>query len=410
MQADAPRRPALIPWLVGLIGLAVSVAVVRSSVAPIEYEPPPAIEPGPGYDLLVSATQRLYQGPQVAAVYAVKDKSTVAPEIRVVAAADRETLDELRQAIELGWHLPRQDITAPNQLWSRARESARRLAEFEAASHELDGDLAQAVSSSLNAVELGAILPRQGNLLACLVGSACEAIGLKPLRGLVLRLSADEARVAQARVERILARRIPIADAWANETVAMSLNLAEALHKPRWRSDLTPTLYGVSVGERMVIATSSRRGVYARARRRMTERQAWLEQPWQPGREMPVERHPLLAYALPSPDSVDFRDRATRASLHQLRAALAIQAYRREHDGDWPESLAALVPEYLSDLPLDPFSDQPLRYRPGGPGFGVWSVGPNGVDDDGMPARRPDGAKWQALRVDDLGDDVLLPL
>ena len=41
--------------------------------------------------------------------------------------------------------------------------------------------------------------------------------------------------------------------------------------------------------------------------------------------------------------------------------AVALAAYRTEH-GELPETLAALVPDYLSAVPLDPFTAHPLQY------------------------------------------------
>ena len=51
-----------------------------------------------------------------------------------------------------------------------------------------------------------------------------------------------------------------------------------------------------------------------------------------------------------------------RASF--VRAAVAIERYRRDH-GAPPPSLAALVPDYLPAVPVDAFSGEPLPYEPG---------------------------------------------
>ncbi|REK09444.1 MAG: hypothetical protein DWQ37_18580 [Planctomycetota bacterium] len=46
--------------------------------------------------------------------------------------------------------------------------------------------------------------------------------------------------------------------------------------------------------------------------------------------------------------------------------AMAAEAYRLDH-GDWPQSLEELVPEYLSALPVDPYSGRAFVYFPEGP-------------------------------------------
>ncbi|MFO0900277.1 MAG: hypothetical protein U0836_22815 [Pirellulales bacterium] len=47
--------------------------------------------------------------------------------------------------------------------------------------------------------------------------------------------------------------------------------------------------------------------------------------------------------------------------LRLLAADLAVRAYFKDH-GQLPETLDALVPEYLPAVPLDPYNDEPLRY------------------------------------------------
>lgn len=52
---------------------------------------------------------------------------------------------------------------------------------------------------------------------------------------------------------------------------------------------------------------------------------------------------------------------------HRMRAslaltALALEIHRHEH-GAYPETLDALVPESIEELPIDPYSGEPLRYR-----------------------------------------------
>ncbi len=68
-----------------------------------------------------------------------------------------------------------------------------------------------------------------------------------------------------------------------------------------------------------------------------------------------------------------------------IDAALTMFALRAWHDrrGEYPEELAALVPEYLPRLPIDYADLQPLRYRRVGEGYLLYSIGEDGVDDGG---------------------------
>jgi hypothetical protein len=66
------------------------------------------------------------------------------------------------------------------------------------------------------------------------------------------------------------------------------------------------------------------------------------------------------------------------------KLAFAMAAYRVDH-GSYPEKLDALVPQYVSEVPKDIFNhDADLMYRLEADGYVMYSVGPNGKDDDGM--------------------------
>ncbi|HMP58191.1 MAG TPA: hypothetical protein PKD86_02450 [Gemmatales bacterium] len=94
----------------------------------------------------------------------------------------------------------------------------------------------------------------------------------------------------------------------------------------------------------------------------------------------------------------------TRGHRTQL-AALAFQLQQ----GRTPERLEELVPDWLPELPIDPYSGKAFRFRHGGgvrtlsrswewgppPAAVVYSVGPDGSDDGGkseLPMRSPAGA------------------
>jgi len=66
------------------------------------------------------------------------------------------------------------------------------------------------------------------------------------------------------------------------------------------------------------------------------------------------------------------------------RVGLALEFCRSEK-GECPAELDALAPEFLSEVPSDPFTGKPLRYIKTDKGFVVYSVGPNLSDDGGMP-------------------------
>ena len=82
--------------------------------------------------------------------------------------------------------------------------------------------------------------------------------------------------------------------------------------------------------------------------------------------------------------SVMFQAASRNGALNRSTVAwIALERYRRKH-GALPEKLEQLVPEFLDEVPADPFDGRPLRYliRDGKPV--VYSVGKDRVDDGGQ--------------------------
>jgi hypothetical protein len=77
------------------------------------------------------------------------------------------------------------------------------------------------------------------------------------------------------------------------------------------------------------------------------------------------------------------RHNPNAANQSMVPALFALAAYRADH-GAYPAELTVLVPKYLPAIPEDLFSGGPLRYKREGPGYVLYSVGPNGKDDGGL--------------------------
>jgi hypothetical protein len=73
--------------------------------------------------------------------------------------------------------------------------------------------------------------------------------------------------------------------------------------------------------------------------------------------------------------------------LRLVLTELAIRGYQAKN-GKPPGALAELVPAWLPAVPLDPFSNRPLVYRVTTNGFLLYSVGPDGKDDQGTPLKQ----------------------
>jgi hypothetical protein len=73
-----------------------------------------------------------------------------------------------------------------------------------------------------------------------------------------------------------------------------------------------------------------------------------------------------------------------QASVNLARTAIALERYRLAH-GEFPESLSALAPQFIAEVPHDVIGGQPLKYRREADGsFALYSVGWNEADDGGQ--------------------------
>lgn len=93
----------------------------------------------------------------------------------------------------------------------------------------------------------------------------------------------------------------------------------------------------------------------------------------------------LVGFLLPSLEREASICARTQTSVDLARVACALERFRRANAG-FPESLNALVPTWLSEIPHDVVNGQPLRYRRTEDGnFLLYSVGWNETDDGGEP-------------------------
>jgi hypothetical protein len=83
---------------------------------------------------------------------------------------------------------------------------------------------------------------------------------------------------------------------------------------------------------------------------------------------------PLVWPALPSLERV-FEEAETRADLAQV--VLAAARFRAKN-GNYPETLAAMVAQFMPFVPLDTFAEQPIQLKFGKEGWTVFSTGTDG--------------------------------
>lgn len=93
-------------------------------------------------------------------------------------------------------------------------------------------------------------------------------------------------------------------------------------------------------------------------------------------------------------------DRAFEAEAWRVLAltGLALERHRLAHGGQYPETLEALVPGHLQEVPVDPMDGRPLRYARTATGdYRLYSVGLDHRDDGGRRGgRHVQGARGES--------------
>jgi hypothetical protein len=92
----------------------------------------------------------------------------------------------------------------------------------------------------------------------------------------------------------------------------------------------------------------------------------------------------LSAMLLPAYGKIACKSADQSARLRVARTALAMERYRLAHQNQLPDSLTKLTPAYLPTVPVDPWDGQSLRLKRSAKGYVVYSVGPDGQDDNGL--------------------------
>ena len=99
---------------------------------------------------------------------------------------------------------------------------------------------------------------------------------------------------------------------------------------------------------------------------------------------------PAFSRALPAQDRI-----VVQCDLAEM--AIYLKQLKKK-TGSYPEKLDAIVPEYIQELPVDPFTGAPYLYRKESEGFVLYSVSVNLVDDGGKPDAREGDIVWRSSR------------
>lgn len=357
---------------------------------PLPRESEPRTPPNPnGFVAAFDAVRRLTPAPEGSPL--VRRDFTNPRVLREKLAPEQAGLDALRKSLPLEWGAPHvQDLSQEFPYLPQFRDGARKFA-AESRLALAEGRSGEAMERALDAIELGSRVGQGGPLVHGLVAMACAAIGVDQAERVVPALSAEEARWAGARLERLLARYPTLAGALEEER-----RVALATLRRVFRNELdTHLLAGGAPRD------PARRPppwylypkpwAYREMDRGFRAYIAEAEKPVVRRRPVELPREIMSRMLLrPIGDIAGSFDK-NHVGLRMLRLELALQEHRRRRGG-YPESAARLEPPVRTELWADPYSGTPYMYGRRGESYLLYSVGPDGKDDQGMPVKRGGGA------------------
>jgi hypothetical protein len=196
-----------------LLVLGLGVALFAFFLFTRPSAPTPRVLPNPnGYDELLSAAKRLPSPmPELASL---NDQ-----DLREFLRTNAATIQLFREALQKPcvvseWPMPENPYHADNVVKFKSIAlcfaATGRIA-------EKDGLNSEAASAYLDTIRLGANGLHEGVIIDRLVGTACESIGIRPLKTLVEKLSATECRQAITALQKLDEQREPYEKTLASE-------------------------------------------------------------------------------------------------------------------------------------------------------------------------------------------------
>lgn len=104
----------------------------------------------------------------------------------------------------------------------------------------------------------------------------------------------------------------------------------------------------------------------------------------------------LLTLMFPAVQKIQDANDRIEQQQYNLQLAFALAAYRADN-GKYPAKLDEIAPKYLANIPGDIFSGKPLIYKRSDNSYLLYSVGVNGLDEEGRSI--DDTPKGDDLRV-----------
>ena len=362
---------------------------------PVVTIPSPVMPRPNAFDFYVKAGNTVVGYKQIGNAFGTKQKV-------VYSLAQKEALirpnigviDTVHQGFAYRYcNPPSRSFNTPFPYYARFRGLSRLLA-LQAQARAERENWSGAADSCLDAVRLGADIPYGSPLIGDLVGIACQAIGRRQMWSVVEHLNAAQSRSAISRLMSIMDRRLPYTDTLQEEKWAMQANLLEVFNDPKKAATLAD---GKTDDPNVSQKQSVLFYLFCSKTRIMENYTTYMDRSVQVAQQPyglhlpspPLPKDPINRELLPVYEAARLKNVENETQNGLLLVVLALHAFRMEH-GQYPVSLNELAPVCLKKLPNDPFAVQgTFKYRVTGRSYVLYSVGPDGKDDGGMPIDNP---------------------
>ena len=278
-----------------------------------------------------------------------------------------------------------------------------RILIVESHAREQQDDWCGAANSALDAIRLGHDVEHGSFLISVFVSYAIQATGQHEMWYILPHLDADAARAAAQQLTALRAQRVSLAPIILRQKQHTLTEFREQMRHDNWRHSFSS---GLTAPEQKSLATLSPSAVLNDYARLMDAHIANSYRPYTKQHRLPSPGDPITAVMAFSYADIRWNTARNEANEDMLLVALTLRAYELEHHVYAPR-LANLVPTYLKQVPLDAFGGgETLRYRAKGNTYILWSIGPDGIDNGGVPINDKRTAHGTYVMPDSKGDMV----
>ncbi len=250
----------------------------------------------------------------------------------------------------------------------------------------------EAAQCRLDVFEMGTTCSEGAALAPYQFGDVMGTAGSWHFRQIWKHLNLAEIKEITHRYEMLMMKRQPI---WKNIEEEKWSNLAILYSVPLGGNRIVDYIADhTTIPKRSNFKQITRYGILAYGKRAVVQNIAhyydecilFAGKPYKPHAIFPaVPADPLSQAICPDVGKYKFVEASIETEERMQLTLLALNAYKLEH-GRYPKSLFQLTPKYISEVPLDPFDfPNPLQYTLNGSNYLLYSIGPDGKDDGGIP-------------------------